>query len=677
MSDFSAEAPATAQPEPSSDSVKLLRQIVDLRPNGEHRPQQEIAVEAIEAAIDGHYNLLLQAGTGTGKTLSYLLPLLETGKKAVVSTATKQLSEQITKKDVPAVRRAFKTLRPGEKLNAALLKGRENYYCWLKEQQGSKLDDEASSAADLFMEGEDDKSISATGKRMVKEIKDLRDWAAESSTGDRSDGPVVSDQVWRQHSATSTECVGRNNCPFGDTCFAERARDKARKAQIVVTNHAVVGHDLMAEDEGILGEREVYVFDELHELDNYLSNAWGTRLTAKMVRDSHKAFSAYKELGEEHIAQVEAVGKRWDKTLLQIDEGLITEMPESMSNLIRNLYRATSILSQNATKQAKDSGENVKRVLSVLKKRADELSEAAEILLDESIETVRWKSLGESADSLNAAPLRVGPRLQLALASRNAIMVGTSATVTVAGKFDIPVHNLDLDGAGEYKTLDVGTPFNYPKQAMLYIPDPDEFPAPVGADRQAHNAAVLSEATDLVRAAGGRTLVLSTTSAGAGYLARHLRKKLPKMNILLQGDKPNPALVEEFQKDQKSVLVATMGLWHGLDAPGPALSQVIMDKVPFKPMNDPLSVARQNYADAQGRSGFMDVYVADANVMLAQGAGRLIRSKSDIGVISILDTRLLTKRYGKDMLRSLPPLHNRSRTTIIEGLQRLAKKHGD
>ena len=662
-----------------SESVDFLKQLVELRPGGEHRPQQERAVESIESALDNAENLLLQAGTGTGKSNAYLIPLIVTGKKAVVSTATKQLSEQIIKSDIPAIRRAMKTIRPGEKLNTALLKGRENYFCLLKESQGADQDAKSNgpSAAEMFSAGESDSSISSTSKRMVKEINDLREWAEETSTGDRSDAPVVSDQIWRQFSSTSTECVGRNNCPFGDACFAERARDRARKSQIVVTNHAVVGHDLMAEEEGILGERDVYVFDELHELDNYLSNAWGTRMTGKQISALHTTLKSYEDLGSEHIAQLETISKRWVFALDEMQEGLIEGMPQKMDALLRNLYRATSALSEAATKKAKDGGENEKKILSVLKKRIDEINEAALILLDDSVETVRWKAIGESSDSLNAAPLRVGPRLQQALASRNATMIGTSATITVAGEFAIPVHNLDLDNSGDYKTLDVGTPFDYPKQAMLYIPDPDSFPAPVGADRQEHSRAVLDETTDLVRAAGGRALVLSTTSSGAGYIARHLRKKLPKFNILLQGDAPNPALVEEFRKDEKSVLVATMGMWHGLDAQGSTLSLVVIDKVPFKPMNDPLSVARQNYADSQGRSGFMDVYVADANVMLAQGAGRLIRAKSDIGVIAILDTRLRTKRYGKDMLRSLPPLSIRSRETTIEGLKRLAKKHGD
>jgi ATP-dependent DNA helicase DinG len=660
-----------------SDSVDLLRQIVELRPGGEHRPAQEQAVEAIERAIDEKHNALVEAPTGTGKTLSYLIPLFVTKKKAVISTATKQLSEQIIKQDVPTLRRALKKVDPGSKLNAALLKGRENYWCLYKEDQGDALDRAAEAQMPIFDDSEEKapSTTSAMGKRLIKEIKDVKDWAAETESGDRSEAPVVSDQVWRQFSATATECVGRNNCPFGEICFAERARDRARKADIVVTNHAVVGHDLMAEDEGILGERAVYVFDELHELDNYLSNAWGTRLTAKMIRDSHKAFSAYKELGQSAIDVVEQAGRRFEPALEAMEEGLITTMPPTMEALVRNLYKATTAMATSASKLMKesDTGENAKKALNVLKKRAEELSEACLILLDDSMETVRWKTATENSESLNAAPLRVGPRLQLALASRDAIMIGTSATITVAGEFDIPVHNLDMDNAGEHREYRLDTPFNYPKQAMLYIPDPDSFPAPVGSDRAEHSRAILTETEALVKAASGSALVLSTTTSGAGYLARHLRKKLPKMNILLQGEAPNPQLVESFKKDKKSVLVATMGMWHGLDVQGDANILVIMDKVPFKPMNDPLSVARQNYAESQGRSGFMDVYVADANVMLAQGAGRLIRSKDDKGVIAILDTRLLTKRYGKDMLRSLPPLVNRPRATIIEGLERLAK----
>jgi ATP-dependent DNA helicase DinG len=660
----------------TSDSVEALRKIVALNPHGENRPQQETAVEEIEAAFDGKHSLLIQLPTGGGKSLSYLVPLVMTGTRAVISTATKQLSDQLIKVEIPTLKRAFKQVSPGTKINSALLKGRDNYYCWLKDQEASKL----SSAAEALF-GEDTTSTrekTSSGKKIAGEIRQLTDWANESNTGDRTEAPVVSDQVWRQYSSTSTECVGRNACPFGDICFAEKARDRARKADIVVTNHAVVGHDLMAEGEGILGEREAYVFDELHELDNYLSNAWGTRLTGKMITDTHKALRQYSDLGEKDIEQVEKVGKKYDKMLEMLPNGLITSMPEELTALLNNLLLATTRISTAAGKKANgDISESLKSVVNVLKKRSDEILSATSLLLDASVETVRWKTTSDKeAISLNAAPLRIGPRLQQALASRDAIMIGTSATITVGGGFEIPVHNLGLDMTENYRTIELDSPFNFQQQGIMYIPDQYTFPAPVGANRTEHSAAILKETEDLVAASGGRALILSTTMFGANALGKHLRKKFPKLNVMIQGDAPNAQLVDEFKKDETSVLAATMGFWHGVDVRGPALSLVVIDKLPFKPMDDPLSVARQNYAQLQGRNGFMDVYVSEANVMLAQAVGRLVRAKTDRGVVAIFDTRLLTKPYGPSILKSLPNMKVFSdKKKIIGALERLVASY--
>lgn len=657
-----------------SESVELLKKIVSLNPKGEHRPQQETAVEEIECALNNDQHLLIEAPTGSGKTFAYMVPLIHVGTKAVVSTATKQLSEQIMKTDVPFLQKALKNVAPGKKFSAALLKGRENYYCLKRDAEAGKLEDESNT---LF--GTVDVGMpSAKGKAIAKETAELKAWADVTTTGDRSEAPAVSEQTWKQYSVTSSECPGRAQCPFGDVCFAEIAREKARKATIVVTNHAVVANDLIQEGEGILGERDAYVFDELHELDNYLSSAWGTQLSAKSVKDAHKAFKQYGELNAKSVDDVEKVGKMLDKALLDLSEGPLQSTPHKLGELLTILHAATTRIGIEAGKTVNDktANEAIRNVVSVLKKRADELSEAAALLLNDSIEIVRWVNVREDVPYLHAAPLRVGPKLQDALSARNATMIGTSATITVAGSFDIPVHNLDLNSSESFKTVALDSPFDFSKQAMMYIPDPSTFPAPVGADRKDHTEAVRNTSVELIKATDGRALVLSTTTSGAKYIADFLRRKLPKMNIMLQGDAPPAQLVEEFREDEKSVLVATMGMWHGLDVPGQALSLVIIDKIPFKPMDEPLSVARQRYAEENGRSGFMDVYVADANVMLAQGVGRLIRSTVDRGIVAVLDTRLLSKPYGKSMLASLPPIKIYTKKDIIlSAASRLVKDY--
>ena len=658
----------------NSKSVDLLRKIVELDPKGEHRPQQETAVAEIEAALNDEHQLLIEAPTGSGKTLSYLIPLIITGRKAVVSTATKQLSEQITREDIPLLEKTVSKIDPSKKFTSALLKGRENYFCLAKDADAAKLEDEANS---LF--GTDDIGLpSSKGKAVAKEVGNLKNWAQKTKTGDRSEAPVVSDQTWRQYSSTSTECPGRNTCPFGDICFAEKARDKAKYADVVITNHAVVGHDLMTEEGNLLGDREAYIFDELHELDNYLSSAWGTKLSTKIIKDAHKSFKQYSEFGEAEVDEVERIGKRFDKALLSLEEGLITSMPHELGRLLTGLSAATTRISGKANKdlQDKNISEPMKKALSVMKKYSDSIAESTQLLLDDSIQTVRWTSIHEEVPSLYAAPLRVGPKLQAALKKREAIMIGTSATITVGGEFDIPVHNLSIDTVANYKTVKLDSPFDFAKQAMMFIPDPNSFPAPIGADRKDHTEAVKTTSKELIQAMEGRALVLSTTTFGAKSIGEYLRKSLPKMNILIQGEAPAAQLIEEFKEDEQSVLVATMGMWHGLNAPGKTASLIIIDKLPFKPMDDPLSLARQRYADESGRSGFMDVYVADANVMLAQGVGRLIRSKTDKGVVAILDTRLVTKQYGKSILKSLPAIKIFSKKEIIlDALKRLASTY--
>lgn len=666
------------KPTSISNPVELLEEIIALKAGGETRSQQIDAVKAIHDALSSETNLLLEAPTGSGKTISYLIPLIFNQTKAVITTATKQLSEQITGIDIPFMQKSIKQVAPGLSFKAALLKGRDNYFCLAKAEENRRLEQQADVLFSLEENGNVSTKTDAKAQQIGKEIKQLTNWADSTKTGDRSEAPPVSDEIWRQYSSTSAECPGKNICPFGEACFAEFAREKAKKADIVITNHAVVGLDLISEENPILGEREVFVFDELHELDSYLSSAWGTKLTTKMLKDAHKVFSQSATINQSALDEVEMLSKKFNGLCSTLDEGVIVGEKKVLGEFMTRLYAACSRLAIDALKDQKEGNSDAtKKHAAVVVKKAKELADSAKLLMDDGPDTVRWMTVQEDDDTrtLHAAPLRVGPQLQDALNNRNATMVGTSATIRVSGSFEIPIHNLAMDTSGvDHKTLALSSPFDYPKQAFMYIPQPDAFPAPVGKDRVDHSEAVKKETRDLVRAAGGRALCLYTTSYAARENGKYLREQFPNMNILVQGDAPSPQLIEEFQNDEKSVLVATMGMWHGLDIPGPSCSLVVMDKIPFKPMSDPLSVARQQWAEENGRNGFMDVYVAEANVMLAQGAGRLIRSSRDKGVVAILDTRLLSKRYGTSMLKSLPPMMIFSdKKKVIAGLERLAK----
>ena len=650
---------------------------------------ESVPVRCITVDSPSHLFLAGRSLIPTHNSLAYLLPVILSEKKTIVSTATKQLSEQLNDNEMPFLQKSLlKTYPELTASSYALLKGRDNYYCYRKADIQAELDKKETSQAGFRLDMFDE--ISDKGKEASREMKLINEWADDTQTGDRSEGPVVSDATWRNYSSTSTECPGAQICPFGEQCFAERARAQAREAQIVITNHAMVAHDLSTSvDEGnILGDREVVVFDELHELENYLSSAWSANITTKQLTDFMRELKKSKEIKDNILVVVEESIRTIDIQLEKVENGIIETMPLAISEALRTIQKHfLNISSVLSTKTRGNVVSNkTKEIIASLKKRTDELSEQILLVLDNSVKTVRWFNVPEEPKfkrkgvvktekviTISAAPLLVGPRLQEYLKEKNMRMIGTSATVRVAGKFDIPIHNLGLDKVKEHKTIAVDSPFDFSKQGMIYIPD-KSFPAPVGSERKEHSAATQEATLELVQASGGRALVLTTTTYDANEMAKYLRVKLKrkKIKVLLQGDAPQKQLVAEFAKDETSILVATMGLWHGLDIQGSSLSLVVITKVPFKPMNDPLSVARQKYAEEQGRNGFMDVYVASANVMLSQGTGRLIRHTTDRGVVAILDTRLLSKSYGKAMLKSLPNMKIfTNKTIVINALKRL------
>lgn len=680
-----------------SDAVNLLKKIIELKPGGEVREQQQVAVKEIDESILTDTNLLLEAPTGSGKTLSYLIPIASNQTRAVVTSATKQLSEQIMD-DIAFLNKSLRQVAPELKVNAALLKGRDNYLCLSKFDDMQKLD---SKAATLFDMGGETNEISAQAQKIASEAGKISKWGDETKNGDRSEAPAVSDETWRQYSSTNVECPGKAACPFGDVCFAELARDKAKEANVVVTNHAIAALDLAAEGQ-LLGDRDAFVFDELHELDNYLSSAWGAELTYRRLEAAHKTIKSIPSIPEQYVTELKALMDGYDAALKSVPLGLMDNEDTSikLENFIMKLYNvATKIATETAKMEKEANSDALKRLYTGAKKTIAELAEIANVLSDSSIENIRWtadseantyrrknakkapvvKKDKESTLSMHAAPLRVGPKLQRYLTEREAIMIGLSATITVMGGFDIPLHNFGLEGK-KNKTLALDSPFDYKKQAILYIPDPSSFPLPIGEDRMEHAQAVKDDSVDFIKAAGGRALILSTTAYGVKELTDNYREKLPKLNFLAQGDAPNAQLVRQFKEETHTSLIGTMGFWHGLDAPGDTLSLVIIDKLPFPSPNDPKMLARKNYADKMGRNGFMEVYVTMADWMGRQGFGRAIRSRSDKAVIIFYDVRLITKNYGRAILNNLHGVglyHDKEK--VLSALTRLneqAKKTG-
>lgn len=652
---------------------------------------------AVERAIRDRTHLLCQAGTGTGKTLGYLVPVLSTGRRTVVATATKQLSEQIVDKDLPGLVQA---VHPGgdRTVTYALLKGRGNYLCVAKVHELVELDSQApvgNGDATLFPVP-DQPSPKRPSRDRAAALSRVVRWADTTDTGDRAHAPTGADQVWDEVSVDAAGCPGASACPFGERCFAERARAKARAADVVVTNHALLAQDLRSPSP-ILGDRDVVVVDEGHEVETSLSSAWGYELNPFAVSRTVNA-AARRLPGDRDGTQAKDVVKHAVDDLTALAEmlaalpgGLLPDLPDPVRGLLTTVAGRLATVADTLTRSAADS--SVRPAAAAGRRgAAGKLAEAVDtIRMVAAAEEgwVRWVAAATPTRPtlLRVAPLRVGPMLIDRLKDRTLIV--TSATLTVEGSFDPMVRALAFTAerpnpAGAvplpprpFHTVDVGTPFDYDRQAMLYIPRPGRFPEPVGRDRAAHTAAVLDDVGALARAAGGRTLALFTTTAGARQAGAYLRKMLPTP-VLVQGDGPAGQLVHEFADREETVLCATMGFWHGVDVPGPSLSVVVMDKVPFAPGDDPLMSARRAAVDETGRNGFRDVYVTAAAVTLAQGVGRLIRTATDRGVAAVLDPRLWTKSYGPVILGSLPPMRVFSdREVVCAALTRLTATLGE
>lgn len=693
-------------------ALELLATVVAEHPNAEDRPQQrEMTTLVAEAAVSGD-PLIVQAGTGTGKSLAYLCAAVGAQTPAVVSTATRQLSDQLANSDIPLIADAAKQIL-GRPLQARSLKGRSNYLCLAKLDDLQRLDAQApggpplesqEQAFDLGIEipepepepeepEEDPAENSTLNRPSAADLEALREvlkWAEDPGDGDRANAPASPDRVWMQVATNAAGCPGARTCQFGEDCYAELARDEAREADIVVANHALLAQDLISPNP-LFESKQLIILDEVHEVQSYLSSAWGyelhpastERTVLQAIRRIPKADTEMAATGAKLLADisslvsglVEIPGQRWTEELPAYVDGPLESMERNLDRLNRKF--------EQLIKDTKAMGESelAARYQSV-RGNLVEIAEAVKALRTPDPYMVRWSREGRDGNPglLACAPLEVGRKFRELVGERS--LVATSATAAVGEDFAPIARVLGLteenlktpEGepiSNDWTGVDVGSPFDYAKQGILYIPT--HVPEPVGKDRFDHSEAVLKELTELVNAAGGRTLALFTTTAGAKAAAEHLRNETD-FTILEHGELPANILAEEFADDETSVLCATMGMWNGLNVVGPACTLVVIDKIPFAPMTDPLVQARRENADAAGRSGFAEVFVTDAALSLTQGSGRLIRSSSDKGVVAILDQRLLTKGYGKTMLRSLPPMWRTSdKGVVVSALERLAE----
>ncbi|MDB1088834.1 ATP-dependent DNA helicase [Streptomyces sp. ACA25] len=615
---------------------------------GTERPGQAAMADAVADAVTGGTHLLVQAGTGTGKSLGYLVPALARGERVVVATATLALQRQLVERDLPRTVEALEPLlrrRP----EFATLKGRSNYLCLHRLHEGVPQEEEEG----LFDPFEAAQSAGGASSRLGKDLLRLRDWSGDTESGDRDAlSPGVSDRAWSQVSVSSRECLGAAKCAYGEDCFAEAARERARVAEVIVTNHALLAIDAM-EGAPVLPEHEVLIVDEAHELVSRVTGAATGELTPGGV---HRAVRRSARLVEEKAADaVQTAAETFERLMELALPGRLEEIPEDLGYALASLRDAArSVITElggGRDRSPQDEDAVRKQAMAAM----EHVHEVAERILEGSESDVIWCERHDRyGASLRIAPLRVAELLREKLFTERSVVL-TSATLKLGGDFNGVGASLGLDpegrageGAPEWRGLDVGSPFDYRRQGILYVA---QHLSPPG--REGSRADMLDELAELVEAAGGRTLGLFSSMRAARAAAEELRERLD-IPLLLQGEETLGELIRTFAEDPRTCLFGTLSLWQGVDVPGPNCQLVVMDRVPFPRPDDPLMGARQKAVEEAGGNGFMAVAATHAALLMAQGAGRLVRSAEDRGVVAVLDPRLARARYGSFLRASMP-----------------------
>ncbi|HTK63268.1 MAG TPA: ATP-dependent DNA helicase [Pseudonocardia sp.] len=674
---------------------ELLSTAVDAL-GGQHRDGQRAMVKAVARTLSSGEHVAVQAGTGTGKSLAYLIPAIRhamiRNTSVVVSTATIALQRQLVDRDLPRLAEALAPVL-GRKPTFAILKGRRNYLC-LHKLSGPEDVDDGDQLFDPF-------AISALGRH----VKRLNEWSGETDTGDRDElVPGVPDNAWRQVSVTARECLGASRCPVGTDCFAERARAEAGRADVVVTNHALLAIDAL-ENRAVLPEHDAVVIDEAHDLVDRVTGVATAELTANLVVTAARrcgklvdqaVADRLSEAGE-GLAMVmeDAPLGRWESALPRPVAGALAAVRDSVAACRSGLGSERREDPEYATAR--------KLALALL----DEVGETAARLLAAFVEEdlakrydVVWLAEqgpdGARSRVLRVAPLSVGGLLRERLFGERTVVL-TSATLTLGGSFDALARQWGLPperprpGTGadpavaeiaspepdpvpdpdepRWSGLDVGSPFDHARSGILYVAK--RLPTP---GRDGLPTAYLDEIASLVEASGGGALGLFSSMRAAKQATEALRGRL-EQPILCQGDDATGLLVRRFAEDDATCLFGTLSLWQGVDVPGRSLRLVIIDRIPFPRPDDPLVAARQRAADSRGGNGFLSVSATHAALLLAQGAGRLLRGMDDRGVVAILDPRLVTARYGGFLRASLPPFWPTTDPEVVRAaLSRLATR---
>ena len=649
----------------AKDALNLLDEVVEAT-GGQKREGQRTMAAHVAQALELQRHLLVQAGTGTGKSLGYLVPALarvgESDQPIVVATATLALQAQIVNRDIPRLLQALEP-RPESQAQVALLKGRNNYLC-LHKLEGGYPEEEQDTLFDM------PSSTSRVGEEVVR----LREWADRTETGDRDElKPGVSDRAWAQVSVSAAECLGRR-CPLVEECFSEMARSRAAEADIVITNHALLAINAF-EGMKVLPEHETVIIDEAHELVDRVTGAVSGSLTVAMVR---RAARSVKKHSKADSGALEMAAGTLETALEGLPEGLLN----GLDGRLLTALSAVNDAARAALSDTKPDGQEADAGLQMARSRVSEVHEVSNRILEASAEQdVLWVSrqggwengryvAASDTDpaTLNIAPLSVGLQLRDGLFADRTVIL-TSATLTVGDSFDVAAGALGLQGEGapRWTSIDVGSPFDYRKQGIIYVAG-DLKPPGFGV-----HEGQLERLRELCEASEGGALGLFSSKRAAERAAEYMREH-SDLNILLQGESSLKALVEEFSEDVDSCLFGTMSLWQGVDVPGDSCRLVVMDRIPFPRPDDPIAQARTESVNRHRGNGFMAVSAHHAAIRMAQGAGRLIRSVNDRGVVAVLDSRLATKRYGGYLMRAMPPMWpTQNKQAVVGALARLSE----
>ena len=656
-------------------ALDVLNTAISAMGGSPRQGQVTMVREVVRSVADGAH-LLVQAGTGTGKSLGYLVPAMvhavQTGDRVVVSTATLALQRQVLTKDAPVAADAVEQVT-GTRPEVALLKGWQNYLCRHRLDGGYPQDEDESA---LFGVGDAIAQPAAghgADASLGEQVVRLREWAARTDTGDRDDlVPGVSQRAWAQVSVSRAECLGQS-CPLKAECFPELARANASRADLVVTNHAMLGV-VVAGNPGVLPDHQVLIVDEAHELADRVRSQGTIALSAAAV--ARTAATARKHASI-LVSELESAGQSLQLALAELPDGrLEAPLPAALHDALVVLGGAARQVASDVRDRARALGRDrsgeAAGGLAIARTAVGDLVDALDRMTSESVaqkRDVAWierPRMGAEPPRLLLAPIEVaGSVAGHLLNGRTSVM--TSATLALGESFDPMARALGLSLAEQpWRGIDVESPFDYPRQGILYVAA--HLPRPGAGISEA----ALDEMLALVEASEGGMLGLFSSKRAAQEAAEVLRGATD-LSVYAQGDDQLPTLVRAFAEDEAACLVGTLSLWQGVDVPGRTCRLVVIDRIPFPRPDDPVAQARTDAVVAAGGNGFMSVSATHAALLLAQGAGRLIRRSQDRGVVAVLDSRLRTARYGGFLTRSMPALWPTTKPDVVRAaLRRLA-----